>query len=84
MTTANWRFDMKWMGASKDTRDVQREWNKLRGRACNTSGFRTTKYPLDRHVDWKQLPSNQFASAESMKDAGWAMCQCRDAEGRLR
>lgn len=35
-------------------------------------------------VDWREMPSNQFASAEDMASALWKMPQERDAKGRLK
>jgi hypothetical protein len=66
-----------------ERRALEAEWKRLRGRPFNVTNLthRFDGWFLD--VDWKEVPSNQFVSADEMKAAGWAMDHRRDEQGRL-
>lgn len=74
---------MKWLTADADHRNVQADWMRLRGRKFNIAGFKVGASLLDERVNWKRVPSNQFASADQMRAAGWSMDYRRDSDGRL-
>jgi hypothetical protein len=66
-----------------ERRALEAEWQRLRGRPFNAAGLTHRFDGWFPDVDWKEVPSNQFASADEMASAGWAMDYRRDANGRL-
>jgi hypothetical protein len=66
-----------------ERRRLEDEWERLRGRAFNTDNLTHLFDGWFPDVDWREVPSNQFVSAEEMEAAGWAMNHGRDDDGRL-
>jgi hypothetical protein len=65
-----------------ERRRLEDEWERLRGRAFNASNL-TYRFGWFPDVDWKEMPSNQFVSADEMNAAGWMLDHRRDDDGRL-
>lgn len=74
---------MTWQSPTAKHRDLERDWQELRGRAFSLANLTGRFYAWFPDVVWTEMPSNQFASADEMRTAGWAMDQRRDQQGRL-
>jgi hypothetical protein len=66
-----------------ERRTMEDEWERLSCRPFNTTNLTHRFDGWVHDLDWKEVPSNQFASADEMKAAGWAMDHGRDEQGRL-
>jgi hypothetical protein len=66
-----------------ERRSLDAEWKRLRGRPFNADNLTHRFSGWFSDVDWKEVPSNQFASADEMRAAGWEMDFRRDDDGRL-